>query len=219
MSSRAALFDLDGTLLDSLADIAGAMNFSLSQHGLPTHAADAYRIYVGAGVEQLVANAVPAAHPELHASVLKTYRACYAERLFDCTRPFPGIPEALEMLEREGFRLGVLSNKLHAPTQLLVERLLPRIPVAAVFGERSGVARKPDPAGALALARELGAPPARCAFVGDTPVDMETARSAGMFAVGVTWGFREGPLLEAHGAQALVEDAEALVEVLLEQIR
>jgi len=215
MTTRAALFDLDGTLVDSLADIAGAMNTSLAEHGFPTHPTDAYRIFVGAGVEHLVENAVPAGEAARYPSVLQRYRAAYAERIFESTRPFPGIPEALEALAADGFKLGVLSNKLHAPTAEIVEHLLPIIPLSAVFGERSGVPRKPDPAAALELARLLGAAPEHCAFVGDTHVDIETGRAAGMFAVGVTWGFRGAPELVKAGADALVNDAAEMVAAIV----
>jgi phosphoglycolate phosphatase len=214
MHLRAAIFDLDGTLVDSLADIATAMNHSLAQHGFPTHPISAYRDYVGEGVMVLVRKATPTAREEQHASVLATYRAYYAEHLFDRTHPFPGIPALLARLADEGVPLAVLSNKSDAFTRRLVEGLLPGVPFRAVYGERPGVPRKPDPTAALGIAAELGVAPADCAFVGDTPVDMNTARNAGMYGVGVTWGFRGVEELRAHGARALATTADELLTAL-----
>jgi phosphoglycolate phosphatase len=214
MPLRAALFDLDGTLLDSLHDIGAAMNHALAHHGLPVHPLPAYRRFVGEGVRVLVSRAVPAGREVLHEAVLDTYRARYAECMLDTTRPFPGIPELLSRLAEEGVKLAVLSNKPHASTRRLVETLLPQVRFEAVYGERAGVPRKPDPTAALGLAAELGVGPEDCAFIGDTAVDMDTARAAGMYGVGVTWGFRHEEELQAHGARALVHTVEELLQAL-----
>ncbi|MBN1210404.1 MAG: HAD family hydrolase [Myxococcaceae bacterium] len=214
MHLRAAIFDLDGTLVDSLADIATAMNHSLTQHGFPTHPISAYRDYVGEGVMVLVRKATPASREDLHASVLAAYRAYYADHLFDHTHAFPGIPTLLAQLAAEGMLLAVLSNKSDVFTRRLVEGLLPGVPFRAVYGERPGVPRKPDPTAALGIAAELGVAPGDCAFVGDTPVDMDTARNAGMYSVGVTWGFRGVEELRAHGARALAATADELLAAL-----
>lgn len=214
MPPRAALFDLDGTLVNSLADIAAAMNHSLSQHGLPPHSVDEYRQYVGEGVMHLVRRATPAGREDLHTSILTVYRAWYAEHLFDQTTVYPGVAGVLARLAEEGVRLAVLSNKSDAFTKRLVEGLLPGVPFAAVYGERTGVPRKPDPTAALALATELGVAPADCVFVGDTHVDMNTACNAGMYGIGVTWGFRSAEELRTHGARALATTADELLAAL-----
>jgi len=212
---RAVLFDLDGTLLDSLHDIGASLNHALEVHGLPPHPLPAYRHFVGEGVQVLVSRALPPGREALHAPVLATYRAHYAEHLLDNTRPFPGIPQVLARLEEEGVKLAVLSNKPDAATRRLVTALLPQVPFAAVYGERVGVPRKPDPTAALALAAELGVAPGECAFVGDTGVDMATARASGMWAVGVPWGFRDVDELESHGAQVIAPTSEALLRAVL----
>ena len=214
LPARAAIFDLDGTLLDSLHDIGAAMNHALTTHGLPPHPLDAYRQFVGEGVLVLVSRALPPGREDAHPAVVAAYRAFYAEHLLDHTRPFAGLLEVLARLEAEGVKLAVLSNKPDPATRQLVTALLPRVPFGAVYGERPGVPRKPDPTAALAVAAELGVAPGECAFIGDTAVDVDTARAAGMVAVGVTWGFRDVAELRAHGAQVIVHTAEELLAAL-----
>jgi phosphoglycolate phosphatase len=162
----------------------------------------------------LVRKATPAAHEDLYASVLAAYRAYYTDHLFDQTQAFPGILALLSQLVAEDVKLAVLSNKADAFTRRLVEGLLPGVPFTAIYGERSGMPRKPDPTAALGVAAELGVAPGDCAFVGDTAVDMNTARNAGMYGVGVTWGFRSAEELLAHGARALATSADELLAAL-----
>jgi len=198
---RGVIFDLDGTLADSLEDLASAMNRTLEAHGFPPHPVSAYRTFVGEGVRKLVERALPPGTEGIREAFIAAYQADYADHLLDATRLFPGIPEVLDGLQRAGVPVGVLSNKPDAPTRRLVEALCGRWQFGAVFGERPGVPRKPDPASALALADALGAPPESVAFVGDTSVDILTARAASMRPVGVLWGFRPGEVL-ATGAEA-----------------
>ena len=195
------IFDLDGTLADSLADIASAMNRTLRAHGFPVHPVSAYRTFVGEGVRKLVERSLPPGTEELREAFVAAYEADYAENLLNETRLFPGIPEVLDRLRSARIPVAVLSNKPEEPTRRLVDALCSRWEFRAVFGERPGVPRKPDPAAALVLADALAAPPGSVAFVGDTSVDMLTARAASMRPVGVLWGFRPNEVL-ASGAEA-----------------
>ena len=206
---RAGIFDLDGTLVDSIGDIGGAMNAALAAHGLPQHPIDAYRRFVGDGVQKLVERAL-GGRGELAEAVLAEYRREYAERLLATTVPYPGVLDAVDALADRGIALAVLSNKPQLATQRIVAALFPgRFRV--VLGERTGVPRKPDPAAALEIAAALDVAPAATAFVGDTAVDMRTAVAAGMHPIGVLWGFRGRDEITAAGARDVIAAATELV--------
>jgi phosphoglycolate phosphatase len=213
LRARAFLFDLDGTLVDSLADIAAAMNHALIGFGWPVHDHAAYRGFVGEGVEALARRAAPAGAQERHAELIAAYQHRYGENLLDATRPYPGVVELVASLRARGVPLGVLSNKPDRPTRHLAEALFPAGSFAAVQGQLPGVPRKPDPTAALALAATLGHEPRDIAFVGDTAVDVHTARAAGMLPIGVGWGFRAAEL-SAAGAALVVERAEELLALV-----
>lgn len=202
---KAAIFDLDGTLLDTLEDLADAANEALAAAGLPPHPVDAYRIFVGDGIQTLVRRIVPTDGAEEKVTeVLTLYRAAYGRRWKNKTRPYDGIPEMLTALTQRTVRMAVLSNKPQRFTELCMAHHLPGFAFAPVLGQREEVPRKPHPAGALEIAEKLGLSPGEIAFVGDTRTDMDTATAAGMVPVGVTWGFREVEELRAHGARVIV---------------
>lgn len=207
--NRAAIFDLDGTLIDSVADIAAAVNAALQAFGHSAHPLESYYDFVGEGVEALLTRALAPA-PFDHA-VLERYRLLYAAEMTKRTLPYPGIHAMLLALQTDGWRLAVLSNKPHLATCALVQHFFADVAFLAVAGQRPEVPRKPDPSAALALAAELGVAPSRCAFVGDTAVDMLTARQAGMAAMGVTWGFRPA---EVEQADAVVHTSAELLAAL-----
>lgn len=211
----AVIFDLDGTLVDSLGDIAGSMNHALAAHRLPTHALDAYRHFVGEGVVRLCERATPEGSAlELREAVLAAFRAHYEVNSMATTRPFEGVPALVDALAGQGVKLAVLSNKADGYTREIVSGLFPSRPFQRVYGERAGVPRKPDPTSTLALCEELSVSPGRCAFVGDTAIDMLTARNAGMVSVGVTWGFRGADELVKHRAAHVAGTVEGLGIVL-----
>lgn len=206
MSFDAAIFDLDGTLVNSLEDLADSVNEVLEECGYPRHSLRSYRRFVGDGIVALVRRALPAGARDEDSVVRCTdmMRDVYATRWNCKTRPYEGIPELLANLGSLDVATGVLSNKPHAMTQKVVRELLPTSRFQAVLGAEAGFPRKPDPAGALETARRLNARPENTVYVGDSDTDMKTARAAGMHAVGVLWGFRDGAELLAAGATRLV---------------
>lgn len=216
MSIRAVIFDLDGTLLDSLADIAESMNIVMRERGFGEHSLDSYRAFVGDGVAVLVERALPPGRREREevASCVERMREVYGQRCSDLTRPYDGIAELLDALVGRGLPLAVLSNKPHDLTVRLVSDLLATWPFACVFGERAGVPRKPDPTSALEVAARLGVAPRECLYVGDTPTDMATATAAGMPSVGACWGFRDAEELRNAGAGALASTPEEVLDRL-----
>ncbi|MCC8189657.1 MAG: HAD-IA family hydrolase [Planctomycetes bacterium] len=212
MVVRAVIFDLDGTLLDTLGDLADSMNGVLVEHGLPPHPVDAYRYFVGDGIPNLIRRAAPpGTGSAVREALAAGMDAAYAVNWAKGTRPYPGIPELLATLRRRGLPLAVLSNKPDRFTRRMTDYFFPAGTFAAVFGARDTVARKPDPAGALEIAARLAIPPAEFLYFGDTDTDMKTGRAAGMYTVGVGWGFRPVAELWAAGAQLVIESpAEAL---------
>lgn len=206
------IFDLDGTLVDSIVDIGAAMNFVLEEAGLPTHDPSEYAAFVGEGAAMLVRRAAPAG-ADLD-GLLARFVERYAAHCLDATRPYPGVPELVADLKGGGRALAVLSNKPHALTQRIVAALFAGEPFAAVVGDRPGVPRKPDPTTALALADELGASPADCWFVGDTAIDIRTAKAAGMRAVAVKWGLRSPAELREAAPDRLAQDVPELRAIL-----
>ena len=215
MHIKAAIFDLDGTLTNTLNDIATAMNRSLRLHGLPEFSVDEYRYLVGDGAKKLAQRAVRD-RQELAEAVRRDYQAYYQEHTLDTTRPYPGIPELLQALTERGIQVCVLSNKPHADTCGVVRHFFPEIPFAQIRGQVEGVPVKPDPTGALLIARALSLPPDAFVYLGDTNVDMRTARNAGMHPVGVTWGFRPAEELTQAGAEHLIGNPLELLRFVTE---
>jgi len=214
---KCVLFDLDGTLLDSLVDLAYSMNRVLASQGLPPHPVQAYRYFVGDGIVNLVQRALPPAKAQQHDFVqdcAQKMRQEYGLHWADTTRPYPGITELLDTLATREIQMAILSNKPDALTQEVVKKLLPNWHFAAVAGARETFPRKPDPAGALRIADLLHLEPADFLYLGDTNTDMQTARAARMFAIGALWGFRTAGELKKNGAQALLAGPMELCPLL-----
>lgn len=201
---RTFLFDMDGTIVDSLADIAASMNHILAGYGLPTHPVDAYRLMVGEGAASLVERALPRDREDLRVDALAKYQARYRTEMLASSRPYDGVVAMLDALVARGDRLGIVTNKPQPAADEIASRLFRSGLFAVIVGDGEARPRKPHPAPALHAAEAVGSRPGECLFVGDTAIDMETARAAGMTSVGVLWGFRDRAELEGAHAQHVV---------------
>ncbi len=204
---KAVIFDLDGTLLDTIGDIADSMNDVLLRSGYPAHDRREYLSFVGDGMDVLVRRALPedSRTDAVASELVAGMREEYARRWRDTSRPFSGIPELLDALTDRGLSMAVLSNKLESFTRDMVEALLGSWRFSPVKGLNIGSPRKPDPAAALEIARNLGVEPGQIMFVGDSGIDMETAVRSGMLPVGVLWGYQSAGQLLDKGAAILLE--------------
>jgi phosphoglycolate phosphatase len=205
------VFDLDGTLVDSLPGIAAALNAALADHGLPVHPSGKVREFVGSGAFQLCRRAIPANAPDALAhEVLKAFGRHYPGCWPSGSRPYPGIEPLVSRLTDAGTRMAVLSNKPDAFTREMVDRLFPRRPFSLVRGQIDGSPRKPDPAAVRPVLDFFGITPAAAVLIGDSEIDRETAESAGIPFIGVTWGYRPAEVLGPHLARSVSELAHAL---------
>lgn len=212
---KTVLFDLDGTLLNTLDDLADAGNWVCAQHGWPVYPVEAYKHMVGNGIPKLVERFSPpeARTPERLAETLAEFTARYDAHKEDKTAPYPGIPELLDALDAAGVQAAVFSNKAHPLCGKILEHYFgPRF--AAVRGSMPGVPTKPDPAGLYALMDELGADPACTLFVGDSDVDILTGHNAHLPALGVLWGFRDAAELTGAGADALAHTPADILQYI-----
>ena len=218
MEKKAVLFDLDGTLLNTIEGISEAMNLALAKNGLPIiPEVEKHKYLVGLGVDVYVKGALPEGKKddeELFAAVKADYVANYSKMWKDKTRPYDGIEEMLDELKRGGFKLAILSNKPDQITRLTVEEFFDLDKFEIVRGALDGVPLKPDPTLALKIAREMQINPNDFAYLGDTGIDMQTANAAGMFAVGATWGFRKPDELITNGAKVLINHPSDLPKLL-----
>lgn len=210
---KAIIFDLDGTLIDSLADIAEAVNLMLDDHGHPRRDAQVFRQLIGGAMEALIEQALPPAQrsEEMIIRCVAEYRAHYGRIWQNHTRPYPGMVGVLAKLKARGLRLGVISNKSHAFAQPMTEHFFGTQCFDFIIGRQDRLPQKPHPAMAVEMCSLLDLAPANCAYVGDSGIDMLFARASGMKAVGVLWGFRDEDELRESGAELLLKSADELL--------
>lgn len=211
---HAVIFDLDGTLLNTLGDLRAATNHALEVRGLPPHSMEEIRQFIGNGIRLLICRAMPEGTPEAEIdAALDDFKAYYAAHIHDRTVPYDGIPQLLTALKKRGIQVAVLSNKIDSASQQLIEYFFPE-KTDVVFGEHVGVPRKPDPTSCRMVMQQLGVQPEQVLYVGDSGTDMQTAKNAGLYAVGVTWGFRSKEVLLEYGADVLVHRPEQILQIL-----
>lgn len=213
---KAIVFDLDGTLLDTIPDIAGALNRALAAQGLPTHTVEACKTFIGGGIREAVRKAVPAGtSDEMQEKVLACYKDDYRARCTEGTSYYPGVKEMLAELSTAGLMLGVLSNKTEATAQKIISAYFPNVKFDFVLGRAEGRPLKPDPGAAAPVLETLGLPPEEIAYAGDSGTDITFALGVGMLPIGAPWGYRSRRELADRGAQLLPESPAELAAQLL----
>lgn len=214
---KLVIFDLDGTLLNTIADLAHSTNYALNKLGYPTHEIEKYNFMVGNGINKLFERALPEGEKseENVLRVRKEFIPYYDMHNADDSRPYPGIPELLSHLQSSAIQLAVASNKYQAATCKLIAHYFPQIHFTAVFGQREGVSVKPDPTIVFDILQLTGIEKSDVLYVGDSGVDMQTATNAGITACGVTWGFRPRVELEEFNPAYIIDSAEKIKELVL----
>lgn len=216
MTYSSIIFDLDGTLLDTLADIATTANAVLARYGFPVHPQEKYRNFVGDGLTTLIERITPeGTGQQILAECCALFSQFYAENWRNSCTPYAGVLELLHKLRENSFNLAVLSNKPHAFAAIFVDEYFPGDIFSLVYGQRNGFAKKPDPGVALEIAEKLGSQPADTVFVGDTGVDIQTGKAAGMLTVGVAWGFRSVSELRGHDADIIINSPMELLQYVV----
>ncbi len=213
MKYKYIIWDLDGTLLNTIEDLHNSVNFALAQEGLPQRTLKQTTKSVGNGIRLLISRSVPGGeeNPAIE-RVFAAFKAHYAENCLNLTRPYDGVPEMLQSLKAQGARMAVVSNKIDFAVKDLRDRFFPWLDIA--MGETEGIARKPAPDMVFKAMEELGAVPEETVFIGDSEVDVETAKNAGLDCIALLWGFREREELEAAGAVTFAGTAEELLRML-----
>lgn len=208
------IFDLDGTLLDTLEDLANAVNVALEANGYPKRTLEEVRCFVGNGVRNLMERAVPdGTSAEMIEESLKVFKDYYAAHSQVMTKPYPGIMELLQSLKNDGFKISVLSNKYDAAVKSLCNKYFSGL-IDLPVGERPGIAKKPAPDGIFDVMKALNIEAARTLYIGDSEVDVKTSKNAGLTFVGVTWGFRDRSVLEENFAEYIIDSPEELRAIL-----
>jgi phosphoglycolate phosphatase len=212
---KAVVFDLDGTLLNTVEDIACAMNNVLARNNLPIHPVDNYRFYIGWGLTELVNKTLPKnmCQPQIIEDYVDEVREEYSKYLDSKTRPYDGIAELFDELTARNIPMSILSNKPHQFMHETIQAYFSKWQFKVIFGARDGLPTKPNPHGAMEISEILQLKPQQIVYVGDTDVDMQTAVAAGMYPVGVTWGFRTQEELLANGAKLIIHQPSELIKI------
>ena len=212
---KAVLFDLDGTLVNSLSDLANSTNYALKKFGFPTHETEKFKYFVGDGMPKLIERVLPMEHrdADTHAKVLECFMNHYREHYVDETIVYDGIKELIRDLKEKGFKLAVISNKAQEMALTVTNKLLDDV-FDIVCGKQEGYPAKPDPALTLKVIRELGVLPSECAFIGDSGMDMAVAKNAKCLPIGVLWGFREMKELSDYGADYVVNSPFEILQII-----
>lgn len=215
MEIEGVIFDLDGTLLDTIADLAHSVNNVLVYHGYQQHPVESYIQFIGDGMEMLIQRAVgdSITNDELK-KLVSELKEEYAVNWNRTTKPYPGIPELLQELSHKKIRISVFSNKAHEFTVSMVTYFFPDIPFNVILGLQDSIPRKPDPSGALLIARTMRIEPGQIAMIGDSATDIAMAHSCGMYAVAVSWGYRPVELLKQHNPEAIAHTPEEIVHII-----
>lgn len=210
MIYKAAIFDMDGTLTDTLEDLADSVNEMLEHYNLPRRTIDEVRMFVGNGARKLMERALETTDEKFVNDALEYYNSCYSRHLLNKTKPYSGIVELLTELQSKNIPVAICTNKQHFAAVELAKKIFPAINFAEVIGD----AKKPNPARALEITAKIGVTPEEVAYFGDTAVDMKTAVNAGFLPVGVTWGFRPESELQENGAKIIVHHADEIFNVI-----
>lgn len=213
---RLIIFDLDGTLLNTISDLAHSTNYALKQNGFPEHPVEAYPYFVGNGINKLFERALPENEKtsENIARVREAFLPYYDKHNTDYTQPYEGIHELLQTLQSEGFMLAVASNKYQSATEKLIQKRFPDLSFTAVFGQREGIPVKPDPTIVCDILEIAGVSPNETLYIGDSGVDMQTAANSRITSIGVTWGFRPREELQTNGADYLVDSPAEILAII-----
>jgi len=217
MKKQLVIFDLDGTLLDTIEDLANSANFALQKHRFPTHPVADYRFFVGNGIIKLIERSLPADMRDIETvgKLRQDFMSHYVAHAEECTRPYPGISELLADIHRAGIKIAVASNKVQEATGQLIKKYFPDIPFVAVYGQRENMPIKPNPAVVEEIVKNAGVEKSQVLYVGDSGVDVQTAINAKVDLIAVLWGFRpKSELLEA-GATRFVEKPDEILHLLL----
>lgn len=206
MKIKAVIFDLDGTLVNSIEDLADSMNCVLRENNLPEHPVDSYYGFVGMGIKKMVINALPVQKriDDIIEKCFVRMTELYQINITNKTKPYEGIPEMLDGLNKRGVKIAVLSNKADNLTKKVVNKIFSEWDIEIVMGPATDSLRKPNPENTLLICKSLGVDPSEVAYVGDTGTDMQTANNAGVWPIGVLWGFRDEKELVANGAKSII---------------